>query len=138
MDVRKDYEKLFKNLYSLEPPERLYQAILARIEVEKIRAARIRVGLLGFVALISVVAVVPIFQYIVREFAQSGFYQYASLLISDSGVLIAHWKEFMLSLVESTPILGATIFLSIIFVLLSSLRLAIKNIRIAFLSSQLI
>src|SRR3989344_3524522 len=79
--------------YDFEPPERLYGNILARIEREKIRAARIRFVLLGTTALASVVALIPAYQYAASEFSQSGFSQYLSIVFSDSGIAVVYWKE---------------------------------------------
>ena len=115
---------------NIEPPERLYLGILARIESEKRRIARIRLAFFGVVAAASLAAIIPSFQYAAREFAQSGFYEYLFLLFSDSGAVLASWREFALSLAESLPITEITIFLIMVFVFLVSAKLAIKNIYI--------
>lgn len=115
---------------NIEPPERLYLGILARIGREKRRLTLIRLAFFGVVAVASLVAVIPSFQYVAREFAQSGFYEYLFLVFSDSGVVLASWREFALSLAESLPITEITIFLVTIFVFLVSAKLAIKNIHI--------
>lgn len=115
---------------NIEPPEGLYLGILARIEREKRRIAVIRLAFFGVVAVASLAAIIPSFQYVAREFAQSGFYKYLSLLFSDSGAVLASWREFALSLAESLPITEITIFLTTIFVFLVSAKLAIKSIYI--------
>ena len=115
---------------NIEPPERLYLGILARIESEKRRIARILLAFFGVVAAASLAAIIPSFQYAAREFAQSGFYEYLFLLFSDSGAVLASWREFALSLAESLPITEITIFLVMVFVFLVSAKLAIKNIYI--------
>ena len=122
--------------YNFEPPERLYGNILIRIEREKIRAARIRFAVLGTTALASTLALIPAYQYAASEFTQSGFLQYLSVVFSDSSIAAVYWKEFALTLAESAPVLGATILLSVIFALLGSFALTIKNARRAFLSVQ--
>jgi len=124
------------NEYDFEPPERLYGNILIRIEREKIRAARIRFAVLGTTALASTLALIPAYQYAASEFTQSGFLQYLSVVFSDSSIAAVYWKEFALTLAESAPVLGATILLSVIFALLGSFALTIKNARRAFLSVQ--
>ena len=122
--------------YNFEPPERLYGNILARIEREKIRAARIRFALLGTTALASVVALIPAYQYAASEFSQSGFSQYLSIVFSDSGIAVVYWKEFALTLAESAPVFGAAVLLSAILALFGSAALTIKNARRAFLSAE--
>ena len=115
---------------NIEPPERLYLGILARIEREKRRIAVIRLAFFGVVASASLAAIIPSFKYVAREFAQSGFYEYLFLLFSDSDAVLASWREFALSLAESLPITEITIFLVMVFVFLVSAKLAIKNIYI--------
>src|SRR3989344_3162636 len=118
--------------YELEPPEWLYKNILARIGREKVRAARIRLAGLAGLAIISASALIPAYQYAAEEFYQSGFSQYLSVAFSDSSVALIYWKEFALTLAESAPVLGAIILLSVIFTLLGSVTLTIKNARRAF------
>ena len=131
--MRQDYERLFRSLSKNEPPRQLYGSILAHIGLEQRRQARIRCMFLGTTALVSCVALIPAFQYMVQEFYQSSFYQYLSILLSDGASVIPYWKEFTLLLAESTPLFGLTIVLSTIFIFLGSLKLIAKNMKIAFI-----
>lgn len=137
MSMYNNYEKIFQKLGQIEVPEGLGGKIMAKIEAQKIRSAKTRFVFLAITAVASVFAAVPALQYAAREFYQSGFYQYFSLLFSDGGAVMASWKEFALSLAESLPLLGATVFLSIVFILLGSIRLAVKNMKTAFLTVNL-
>jgi len=132
MKVRKDFEKLFKNLNRLEPPQFLMGNILAAIEIKKRRAARLRLALFGSFALASLTALIPAVQYFIAEISQSGFYQYFSLLFSDWNLVITYWNDFVLSLAEALPVLAITSVLSAVFVFLGSLRLAVNQIKFAF------
>lgn len=123
-----NYERLFQNLERFEPSEKLRARILARIDFEKRRSARIWLAFFGAGATASLVAIIPSFQYVVREFSQSGFYRYFSLIFSDSDAVIASWREFALSLIESLPITEVAIFLAAIFAFLLFARLTAKNI----------
>lgn len=134
--MRQDYEQLFRSLAPVEPPPRLSGNIFVGIGRRKRRAARIRLALQGTVSLASLVATVPAFRYAALEFSESGFHRYLSLLFSDGAVVLASWKEFAMSLAESLPLVGATLFLSSVFVLLWSLKLAAKNARTAFMPRQ--
>lgn len=127
-----NYEKLFQNLERLEPSEKLRTCILTRIDFKKKRFVAIRLMFSVLVATASLVAVIPSFQYVAREFSQSGFYRYFSLIFSDSGAVIASRREFALSLIESLPVTEVAIFLVVIFVFLISAKLAIKNININY------
>ena len=125
-----NFEKLFNKLEQFEPSEKLRDGILARIDFEKRRSARIRFAALGTVATASFGAMIPSFQYAWRAVFQSGFYEYFSLLFSDSGAVLASWKTFALSLAETIPLVELTIFLIAVFIFLISVRMAIKNIGI--------
>src|SRR3989344_1902172 len=98
-----NFEKLFNKLEQFEPSEKLRANILARIDFEKRRSFRIRLAVLGTVAAASFGAAIPSFQYAWRAFFQSGFYEYLSLLFSDSGAVLSSWKTFTLSLPAATP-----------------------------------
>ncbi len=125
-----NYEKLFRKLDQFEPSEKLHTHIMTRINLEQKRSARMRLIFLGTMAIASFAAMISSFQYAMREFYQSGFYEYLSLLLSDSGYILASWKEFSISLVESMPLVEITISLATTFAFLVSIKLAIKNIGI--------
>lgn len=131
--MRKDYETLLRNLAHVDPPKRLYGNILARIEIEQTRKAKIRFVLMGTTAICSLLALVPAVQYTAKEFSQSGFLQYLSLIFSDSATIMAYWKEFTFSLAESLPAFGITMILSILFVLFGSIILVIRDTKTVFM-----
>jgi len=135
--MRKDYERLFQQLCPVEPPERLLAHIQKRIAAEGRRMAHRRVFLLGGIALVSLAALVPAAQYVVKEFYRTGFYEYLSLLFSDSGSLSAYWQEFLLSLAESLPLVASIAFLSVLLTFLGSAKFAIRNAHTAFMRTQL-
>lgn len=138
IDMRQDYEKFFHRLSDGEPPQGLYHAVLARIAYEKRRAARLQFACFGAVALLSFIALVPAFGYAAQEFSQSSFKQYLSLFFSDSAIAIGYWKEFSLSLADSLPLFGITLVLSMLFALVSSLKLALNRAKIVFPSTHLL
>jgi hypothetical protein len=106
----------------LEPPEGLYEKILKRIQFESRRLAKIKFVLFGSSAIISLAGVFFSFQYILQEMSQSGFYNYLSLVFSDTGVVTTYWKEFSLLLAESAPVMGIIFFLGAVLALLGSLK----------------
>jgi hypothetical protein len=117
-----------KTLFTeINPPEGLTGAILWRIEAERRRVARFRFISMGAVAGLSATAMVPMAQYTMAEFYQSGFYQYSSLLLSDGGSILTYWREFTITLAESAPLLGITLSLALVFVLVGSLQSAFNN-----------
>ena len=128
--MNNNYEKLFQKLEQIEPSEQLRSRIMSSIRLEARRFARIRLAFFGTAAMVSLAGMIPSFQYAAREFYQSGFYEYLSLLFSDSGAVISSWKTFAFSLAETMPLAELTIFLAIALVFLISAGLAIKNINI--------
>jgi hypothetical protein len=127
-----NYKKLFANIEPILTPKGLNTAILTRIESEKKHTAKIRLWYTSFVSILSLIASVPAIQYFVTEFAKSGFYQYISLIFSDGGSMFLYWKELLLSLAESIPVLSTIAVLAIILVLLESIKYIVKDTRIVF------
>lgn len=113
-------------------PRRLYEAVLVRIAALERRAARTRALLFGALSVLSLVALVPTLQYAGEQFYASGFYDYASLLFSDTSLALTYWREFALSLLESLPSLALLLLIPIVVVLLWSLTRAAQTARVAF------
>lgn len=124
-----NYNKLFANISHVKPPEGLSEVIYARIEGIKRRQAKIRIAYASFAGAVSLVASIPALQYCISSFTETGFWQYLSLLFSDGGVAIIYWKELLLSLAESLPVLGSAIILALAFVIVGSLKYIIENTR---------
>lgn len=126
-------EYTFDNLKDIDPPEYLHGRILAQIEMHKKRTARIKFFLFEGAGLISLAIAVVSFKFAIDDFSQSGFSSYASLIFSDWSMVVAYWRDFAMLLAESAPLLWLTAFLASIFVMLGSLKNALKNKRIMFL-----
>ena len=131
--MQKNHGEMFRNLAHVEPPRGLAESIVARIMRERRRGAQMRIFFLAASACVSCAVFVPALQEAGREFSQSGFYQYFSLAFSDGSALFASWKEFSLLLAESLPLMGITLVLAALFVLLASIRLMARDMRVAFL-----
>lgn len=135
--VRKDYERIFSHLEPPEPPEGLFDKIMARIRGERqLLAARKQFFLLSAVALASAGAFIPAIGVFRKEFAQSGLFQYLSLAFSDVGTAAANWQDFSLALLESLPAASLATLLAALFVLLWSFKHLAQNAA-AVLSLQL-
>ena len=123
----KEYQKLFAR--GEEAASDLPDTIIKKIVVLERRRMRIRFALYSTTTLVAFVALIPALQYVGTEMAQSGFSTYLSLIFSDSGTILASWKEFFAVLVESLPVIGVTLVSGILLTLLASLRQAMKNIK---------
>ncbi|MDE2001673.1 MAG: hypothetical protein KGI60_03885 [Patescibacteria group bacterium] len=120
-------EKLFGELREPAPPYSLYERIVARIQQEVIKAARRRVFFYGAVTLTAVLLFVPALQVAVQSFMQSGTATYLSLLVSDTQLVMSSWQDYLFSITDSLPLFDITLVLAVLFVLLGSLSLALKN-----------
>ena len=125
-------QKLSVYLQTIEPRKGLYFAIMERIAYAKRRQARVRSGCFAALAIVSGAALVPALQYTAEQFYASGFYDYLTLIFSDRGFVIAYWRQFSLSLVESLPSLALLLLLPIAFALGYSLYRLTQTSRIAF------
>jgi hypothetical protein len=115
-------ERMIAELPTVRAPRALKERILARIAEATERTLRLYRFLFGAISLASVALMVPAASFAIREFSRSAFASYFSLFFSDSGMAIANWKELVLSLAESAPMVGITLTLAAVFVLLSSMR----------------
>jgi len=136
--MRKDYEKLFTHLEPPEPPAGLFAKIMARIHEEERLLSKRRLFLFSTTVLISAGALIPVVNAFQTEFAQSGLFQFLSLLFSDVGSVAANWQDFGLAILESLPAMNMMALLITMFVLLWSLKHLAQAIKVVFHSPQLI
>lgn len=136
--MNKNAIKNFPDIIQIDPPKGLYENILAEIEHKKIRSARIWLGFWSVTFSGLFVFLVSVTQNAFYKISQSGLFKYLSLVLSDWDIILGSWKEFALSIVESTPLLEITVTLSIVLTLLVVLKLLTKNIKAAFLPTKLI
>ncbi len=100
------------------------------------RRARIRLAISAGLFAASVTLLVVVARGVSADMYQSGSFQYFSLIFSDGGTVLASWKEFLLTFVESIPTLGVAAALASIFVALASLKFSFRNWKPSFLPAQ--
>lgn len=122
---------------TIEPKSSLLRIILARINLEKRRLAKIRLLYTSIISLFSLAGFLYTFQYLLGEFSQSGFYQYFSLIFSDGKNILLYWKELSFSLLESLPVTSATMVLGLLLTMMVISKYIISNAKIAFNNKQL-
>ncbi|OGI60309.1 hypothetical protein A2641_01125 [Candidatus Nomurabacteria bacterium RIFCSPHIGHO2_01_FULL_37_25] len=127
----KDIKENLKNAFlkgSLLPEANLaddiWKAVIKRNQ-RIVYSKLITLSLTGFVSLYSLA---PAFRMLALDFSQSGFYEYLSLTFSSGGSIVAYWKDFLLLLAESLPVMSILLFLMLVFVFFLSLKYAIKQI----------
>jgi len=131
--MRKDYEKLFTNLTPKAPPSGLFGKIISRIQRERqFLTMRNRLIVLSLGVVASFLAFIPAFNAVQSDFAQSGIMNFVSLLSYDFMAVIAVWNDFALSILESLPIVSITIFFTVTFVFLLSVKILMQDISSIF------
>lgn len=112
-----------------EHPYKLVDSIFARIIETKRKNARRRSIFYVSVACLSLIAFIPATRFAISEFYRTGFYDYLSLAVTDSSTILLSWKEFLLSLADSLPVIAITFALSVIFTFAGSLFMAVRNMK---------
>ncbi len=114
----------------VEPPQKLFSAILMRVRLARQRAARLRFAAWGSVGLLSALMLVPAVQYSISEFYASGFYEYASLFLG--GLASGYSKELLYSLGDSLPSFAILLLAATSIALVWSIQHARHDARLAF------
>jgi hypothetical protein len=120
--------KIFKNT-KYEPGLDLNEKIWSTIAVRNKRNAQNKFWIFAFMGFSSTIGLIPVVKILLTDLSQSGFYEYSSLLFSDSAIIVSYWKELILILAESLPIMSIILTLSLVFVLFLSFRYAMKQIN---------
>ena len=127
--MSEEYQKF--NILPIEPPKGLMPAILQRVKILQKRAVRVRFALESTLAGGSFTALVYVGVYAWHSFNQSGFYEYLSLVSSDSATLVHYWRELSLSLIETLPIISLIVLLATASAFAWSFMKTIQNARSA-------
>ncbi len=108
-------------LKEIDPPQNLKAKIFQRIETVIERKNRNR-KIIGFsIFSVSIISFIELIIYTVHAFQKSGFSAYASLIFSDSKLVLENFGQFALSLVDSLPFFAITVTLISILVILLSM-----------------
>lgn len=131
-NMRDQLKHLLQTLTDREPSRELLGNIMTNIALIEIARARTRLAFFTVSAGIFSIVAIVMFGYAAREFAQSEFLQYFSLIFSDGGAVFLAWKEFVLSLAESMPIVGITAAFLATVISLGFIKSAVKNINTTY------
>jgi hypothetical protein len=104
-------EKAFKGLGDLKSPDLLGSKILLKIDRERVKRLNRQVLITRIVGSLSFVSFFPIFINLVSQMQNSGFWNYLSLLFTDTSIVMTYWKQFSMSLIEATPVFPLTLIL---------------------------
>jgi len=129
-------EKVFKNFsarHDLKSEVFLQSKIMTQIMASQAKQVKLRAVASRIVGALSFIALFPIIINLFSQLQSSGFWNYFSLLFTDTGTVAIYWKELALSLVEALPIFGITLATFLLLALFVSL----KFININHLSNKL-
>ena len=127
--MKNNLEKLFTQIGESGSLDFLADKIMVRIERRKMIQSRVRFFVADALAGLSFLSLFPIAINTFKQLQTSGFLSYFSLLFTDGGTMLTYWREFLLSLAESLPLLQLTLIGLSLLVLFISLRFASKNYR---------
>ncbi|GEM_PF-1957027 len=103
-------------------PDGLDLRIIARIEKAARRRVFEKVAFGSIASIVFAVALVIIGRETMAETATSGFGQYMSLIWSNSGAIVADWRDFAWTIIESAPITGLALCLGMTGMLVAAVR----------------
>lgn len=101
----------------------LFLKVMASIKTERRRLALCRrFALASITCMAALLALYPVWNAFRAQFLSSGFSQFLSLLIWDTRSVLDNWQDYLLSLLESFPIVNAAVLLAVIWAFLVSLK----------------
>jgi hypothetical protein len=109
----------------VKPSQNLEIKIINKINILERRRLFIKQLVYLVIAAPSLTGSIYLGKYSARLFAESGVYEYLSLIISNISVL-AYWKDLSLSIVESIPFFELSIFFGFCALCLWSLSRIMK------------
>jgi hypothetical protein len=127
--MSQDYEKLFSHLRQPKVPDSLLSGIITSIRRAERRRAAERLILFFPLSIGSLIALYFTFRSTWAASAESGFFSYLSLLFSDFQVVITHWQNYSLSLLETLPAISISLSLASILLLINFIRLFVREAR---------
>lgn len=122
-------QKPFKYFDSMPAPEGLVADIIAAVRCENARRRRTRAVTFGIMSVGSLVIAVFAYTSVSHALSSTGFSHYLSLLFSDTSLVAAYWRELVLSILETVPILSVAAMLAAVFLFLWSLGNMMQSIR---------
>ncbi len=119
---------MFTNKHNslIKPPKRLFGMIIERLKIEKnLKLFREKFSVSLVALAISVTLIIASFILFNSELAESESISFISLIFSDTLVVIAYYKYFVLAVLESMPVVSINASLVAILFLMISFRLAV-------------
>jgi hypothetical protein len=117
-----------KNIFSIQAPDGLVQAVLLRIQAARTRETRQKIAMWVSAEVAALAACILAVKYAVQAFAASAFPHYLSLIFSDRLSILGYWQQFLAALSESVPLVGVALVgvavITVLFILKNILSTA--------------
>lgn len=102
----------------IQPKADLYDRVINRINrEEKLMILRKKLILESFGLIMSFFIFIPLTLKLLSDIAKSGLMQFLSLLFTDFAIVMANIGDYVLSLLESTPVVSLSLTLATLLVL---------------------
>ncbi|MFA6585968.1 MAG: hypothetical protein WCS86_02285 [Candidatus Paceibacterota bacterium] len=125
--MEKELSKAFKNARYKEKSG-LSLNVWNNILLRNKRIAYIKLWAFSSIGVASLIGLFPAWQILSNDLTQSGFYEYLSLIFSNGSSITSYWQELSLSIIESLPTMSIVLSLSLIFIILMSIKYIAKQI----------
>ena len=113
----------------VEPNENLKNSILSAIKKRETTKLVNKIFFDLAVLLVSASVAILYFINLFKDFYQSGLSDYLSLIFSDGSALLSYWQSYLMSVVESFPIIPIAIILICILAFIWSLNALFENYK---------
>jgi hypothetical protein len=119
--MEKDLNSLFKKI-TFEPNLSLKDRVFEAINIRKKKNAHQKTLIYLGSSLVFLVGSIFSFQFLIRGLKSFGFFEYVSLIFSDGSALSLIWKDYLLTLVDSLPVVSLGLSLFLLFLLFVSIK----------------
>jgi hypothetical protein len=123
-NLKKVFQKAIYN-----PENQLSDNIWRLIVSKENKKDKIRTWSYSITGVLSVSLLFPVISKMVDGFGSSGFFEYISLIFSDSSIILTYWKEFVLLIINSVPFMSFGLSLILVFVLFVSIKKVLGQFR---------
>ncbi len=113
----------------IEPKNELKKSIISKIRALEIKKTINKIVFSSVVSLISVASTVIFIINIIKDAYQSGLSEYLSLLFSDGKLIVTYWQTYVMSVIESLPIIPIAIAVFSILIFVWSLNKSLENLK---------
>jgi hypothetical protein len=126
-----EFKKILERIENQETsiPKDLVNNIIFSVDQKNHQRSKIKTLSLSFVSIASLALSIPIISELITSFTQSGIYNYFSLIFSDSDIAVMYWKEIIVTLAESIPIISVISLLAILAIFTWSTLKAMSEAR---------